>query len=141
MNEVVGTKSVSMPVDDVAPVPPGETLRGRCALAHRPCQDRGCGKVTPGAPVPPTVPGEFTVRLGEGGGGLLILSVLEVTRGFNRFQIADGFLILAENEVAGSSGSVVIDAKDPEDVRSVGMFKAPNDWQFHNGYHLGVTFS
>ena len=83
-----------------------------------------------------TVPGEFIVRSGEGRGGPLILSVLEVTGGFNRFQIADSLLILAENEIAGSSGSVVIDAKDPEDVRSVGMFEAPNDWQFHSRYPL-----
>ena len=57
--------------DDVAPAPPRETLRGRCAHAHRPCGDRGCGNFTTGAPVPPVVPGEFTVWLREGWGGFI----------------------------------------------------------------------
>ena len=73
MNVISRTASVSECLnDDVAPVPPaGETLRGRCAHAHRPCKDKGCGTVTPGAPVPPAVPGEFVVRLGEDWGGSL----------------------------------------------------------------------
>ena len=40
------------------------TLRGRRAHAHRPCQDNGDVKVTTGAPVPPSVPGDFTVLMG-----------------------------------------------------------------------------
>ena len=40
------------------------TLRGRRAHAHRPCCDNGVVDVTPGAPVPPSVPGEFTVVMG-----------------------------------------------------------------------------
>jgi len=39
-----------------------ETLRGRCAPAHLPCQDRVVDNVTP---VPILVPGDFTVRLGD----------------------------------------------------------------------------
>jgi hypothetical protein len=39
-----------------------ETLRGRCAPAHLPCQDRVVDNVTP---VPALVPGDFTVRLGD----------------------------------------------------------------------------
>jgi len=46
--------------------PDGETLRGRCAYAHRPCCDTGKGGITTGSPVPPAVPGEFVVRLGVG---------------------------------------------------------------------------
>ena len=71
MNVTSRTNNVSECLDDdVALVPPaGETLRGRCAHAHRPCKDKGCGTVTPGAPVPPSVPKEFVVRLGNGWGG------------------------------------------------------------------------
>ena len=73
MNVISGTKIVSTCLEnDVAPVPPaGETLRGRCAHAHRPCQDTGCRVITPGAPVPPSVPKEFVVRLGNGWGASL----------------------------------------------------------------------
>ncbi len=39
-----------------------ETLRGRCAPAHLPCQDSGVDDVIP---VPTLVPGDFTVRLGD----------------------------------------------------------------------------
>jgi hypothetical protein len=39
------------------------TLRGRRARARLPCEDWGKVGVTPGAPVPPAVPGEFVVRL------------------------------------------------------------------------------
>ena len=41
-----------------------ETLRGRRARAHLPCKDRVEETVTPGAPVPPAVPGDFTVIIG-----------------------------------------------------------------------------
>jgi hypothetical protein len=41
-----------------------ETLRGRRAPAHLPCQDRDEVGGTPGAPVPANVPGDFTVPLG-----------------------------------------------------------------------------
>ena len=72
MNNAVGTRNVSAcHENNVVPVPPGETLRGRCAHAHRPCHDKGCGTVTPGLPLPPTVPGEFVVHLGEDWGGSL----------------------------------------------------------------------
>jgi len=55
-----------------------ETLRGRCAYAHRPCCDTGKGGVTSGSPVPPAVPGEFVVRLGEGCDGPLLKLVKEM---------------------------------------------------------------
>ena len=72
MNNAVGTRNVSAcHENNVVPVPPGETLRGRCAHAHRPCHDKGCVTVTPGLPLPPTVPGEFVVHLGAGWGGSL----------------------------------------------------------------------
>ncbi len=41
------------------------TLRGRCAQAHLPCEDRGGANVTPGAPVPECIPGDFTVVIGD----------------------------------------------------------------------------
>ncbi len=40
------------------------TLRGRYAHAHLPCKDNEEVKVTTGAPVPPSVPGDFTVVMG-----------------------------------------------------------------------------
>ena len=40
------------------------TLRGRRAQAHLPCKDNGVGEVTTGAPVPASVPGDFTVLIG-----------------------------------------------------------------------------
>ncbi len=41
------------------------TLRGRCARAHLPCYDRQGVEVTSREPVPASVPGDFTVRLGD----------------------------------------------------------------------------
>ena len=42
-----------------------ERLRGRRACAHLPCEDRGGANVTPGAPVPECIPGDFTVVIGD----------------------------------------------------------------------------
>ena len=64
------TGCVSRPVSDTRESPSAlrrervVSLRGRCAHAHLPCCDNGDVKVVPGAPVPPTVPGDFVVYLG-----------------------------------------------------------------------------
>ncbi len=56
MNEAV--ENVSVREND-------ETLRGRRAPAHLPCQDRQGVEETSCEPVPTLVPGDFTVRLGD----------------------------------------------------------------------------
>ena len=56
MNEAV--ENVSVREND-------ETLRGRCAPAHLPCEDRGEDNVTPGVPLPECIPGDFSVVIGD----------------------------------------------------------------------------
>ncbi len=66
------TGRVSRPVCDTRESPSAlrrervvtTTLRGRRTNAHLPCQDNGDVKVTTGASVPPSVPGDFTVLIG-----------------------------------------------------------------------------